>query len=619
MGKKSSTLDRVVYWLVAGTCGALAACEPMRPLAVAPETVAPAGSPPEGVAPAQGLDRRFSSLFEVAQKRGSARMILLLKAESPEEIGAAQDRLLRTLNSSFPASVKRFGFFPLLAIEANPAEIVHLANDPDVVNVQEDLFGRPALAESGPLVGTTAAWSLGSTGAGRAIAILDTGIDGTHPFLSGKVVAEACYSSTTALSSTVCPNGLDEQLGPGAGVNCPSSIYGCDHGTHVAGIAAGRGSGFSGIAKDAELVAIQVFSRIDDPVFCGASTTPCVGYGTSDLIRGLDYVYQLRSTHSIAAVNVSLGEDTKYTTTAACDAVSVATKTAIDALRAVGIPTVVCSHNHGYLDGMPRPACISSAISVGATSKSDGVASFSNSASFLSLLAPGVSIQSSVPGGGFAYWNGTSMATPHVAGAWAVLKGQYPTATVDELLGALTSTGQPVLDPRNGLTKPRIQVDAALAQLDVVAPTITQVAAGAIISNRATITWTTDEPATSRVEYGLTTAYGNATPLDANLVTSHSVELTGLAASTPYHFRVLSADGSTNLATSGDSSFTTSAAPCIATGCSRQLCASGPVFTSCVWLPQYECYKTATCEQQSDGSCSWTMTSQLQACLASYP
>lgn len=116
---------------------------------------------------------------------------------------------------------------------------------------------------------------------------------------------------------------------------------------------------------------------------------------------------------------------------------------------------------------MGAPGCISSAVSVGSTTKTDQVSSFSNSASFLSLLAPGSSINSSVPGNQFAVFNGTSMATPHVAGAWAILKQRVPNATVIQVLTALQNTGLPVLDTRNNITKPRIRIRQAL---DALAP-----------------------------------------------------------------------------------------------------------------------------------------------------
>src|SRR5439155_12191738 len=93
-------------------------------------------------------------------------------------------------------------------------------------------------------------------------------------------------------------------------------------------------------------------------------------------------------------------------------------KPAIDALRAIGIVTIVAAGNNASTNSLTSPACISSAVSVGSVDKSDTISWFSNVAPFLSLLAPGDSINSSVPGGGYAVFSGTSMATPHVTGLW---------------------------------------------------------------------------------------------------------------------------------------------------------------------------------------------------------
>jgi subtilisin family serine protease len=110
------------------------------------------------------------------------------------------------------------------------------------------------------------------------------------------------------------------------------------------------------------------------------------------------------------------------------------------------------------------PACISSAISVGSTTKQNAISGFSNSASFLSLLAPGSAIISSVPGGGYGTFSGTSMAAPHVAGAWAVLKSAKPSATVSQVLTALQNSGVPITDGRNGVVKSLIQIGDTASQ-----------------------------------------------------------------------------------------------------------------------------------------------------------
>lgn len=139
-----------------------------------------------------------------------------------------------------------------------------------------------------------------------------------------------------------------------------------------------------------------------------------------------------------------------------------------------GIATVISSGNNGYTDSMHAPACISSAVSVGSTGDTDAVSWFSNSAPSLSLLAPGEAVYSSVPSGGFTHFQGTSMAAPHVAGAWALLKQQNPSASVASLLSALQSTGLPVADTRvaGGVTKPRIKIADAAALLALPPDTV---------------------------------------------------------------------------------------------------------------------------------------------------
>jgi hypothetical protein len=107
---------------------------------------------------------------------------------------------------------------------------------------------------------------------------------------------------------------------------------------------------------------------------------------------------------------------------------------------------------------------------VGASTKvPEAMASFTNRAAMLSLLAPGTSIRSSVPGGGYNSFSGTSMATPHVAGAFALLKQKQPAASVDQLLAALTSTGAPISDPFVG-SKPRIRLPQALVAIVPTGP-----------------------------------------------------------------------------------------------------------------------------------------------------
>jgi subtilisin family serine protease len=381
------------------------------------------------------------------------------QADQRARIAATTDVTLSRLAGQQIAEVKRFSTIPYVAMTVDGAALRVLNTLPEVVRVEEDTLGLPSLYESGPLVRAPQAWSSGATGAGWTIAVLDSGVDKFHPFLAGKVLSEACYSTTNvfANSTSLCAGGVNSTA-PGSGVNC--TLPDCEHGTHVAGIAAGKGSSFSGIARDASIIAIQVNSRIDSFLACYPDPTPCIRIWTSDVMLGLERVYQLRNTFNIAAANLSLGG---LVHTTICD--SDPRKPLIDQLRSVNIATVVASGNDGYGNAIGAPACVSSAISVAATTKTDSVSFFSNTASFLSFVAPGTDIWSSLPGGGFGFKDGTSMAAPHVAGAWAVLKQRKPTASVSEVLTALQSTGQPVIDPLNGLTFPRIRVKAALDRL----------------------------------------------------------------------------------------------------------------------------------------------------------
>jgi hypothetical protein len=371
--------------------------------------------------------------------------------------------------------VKRFTIIPGMALQVGPTELDILLDNPNVINIVEDKPERLALMDSVPLIGAGPDGSFGNnsyTGDGWVVAILDTGVDKGHPFLSGKVVSEACYSTNLPEHgvTSLCPGGVAESTAPGSGIWCLGHSD-CNHGTHVAGIAAGKdqSSGLYGVAREANIIAIQVFSRRDD---CSPYPSPCLQTFESDQVKALERVYNLRNNYNIAAVNMSFGggEFSNHCT----DDPRWDRKPLIDSLRAAKIATVISSGNAGYTSAIGSPACIESAISVGSTSKTDQVSWFSNSADFLSLLAPGGygdsppshrDIYSSTPGGNYDYYFGTSMAAPHVAGAWAVLKQAFPSAGVAEILEKLQTTGVPVTDTRpgaNNRVKRRINLGAAL-------------------------------------------------------------------------------------------------------------------------------------------------------------
>jgi uncharacterized repeat protein (TIGR02543 family) len=387
-------------------------------------------------------------------------------ARQRQDIAAAQAHVRALLLGTRHEVIHAYATVPLLALTVDADALARLEASSEVGSVQEDALHLPTLPESAPLVEGDDAWTAGYDGTGSVVAIVDTGVDKAHAFLANKVVQEACYSSTvTNHATSLCPDGQDEQIGAGAGVPCPYNNLVCWHGTHVAGIAAGangvlNGKTFSGVARGAQIIAIQVFSLFTASDCGGASQ--CIMAYTSDIMAGLEYVYSLRSQHRISSVNLSLGGGL-YSSNCDDDPL----KPIIDNLRSAGIATVVAAGNSGAVNAMSSPACVSSAVSVGATTKGDVVASYSNASSFMSVWAPGSSITSSYPGNQYAIASGTSMATPHVTGAFAVLRQAAPAATVTDILAALQQTGLPITDTRAGgtVTKPRIQIFQALQSL----------------------------------------------------------------------------------------------------------------------------------------------------------
>lgn len=421
---------------------------------------------------------QLSRLLSLADAQGAVRVIVELDTQfvpeplldTPQaiagqrsEIARAQDSVLGRVAATAAGDVRRLTTVPMLALDVDRAALVALSAAPGVRTVWLDTLDRPTLAQSSVQVGAPTVWANGVTGAGWAVAVLDTGVDGTHPFLEGKVVSEACYGTTSAASgaTSMCPGGASQSTAPGSGQPCANED--CFHGTHVAGIAAGAGTSFSGVARGGSVIAFQVFSQIGNASVCG-NTSPCIAAFVSDQIAALERVYALRQAFNIAAVNMSLGGELWSTT---CD--TDARKPIIDTLRAAGILTVISAGNNGSPSRVTAPACISSALSVGSVGdgssgqRLDIVSGFSNSATFLDMLAPGAAITSARPGGTFTALNGTSMAAPHVAGALALLRQQSPSLNADQLEARLLSTGLPITDSRNGLIRPRLRADAAIS------------------------------------------------------------------------------------------------------------------------------------------------------------
>jgi subtilisin family serine protease len=436
----------------------------------------------------------FRRLGERARRRGSVEVVVALEREDAATRKAAV-RELRRAGASF---VQTFEELPFLVVEANSRTLDALRRSKHVRAVGES---RELAAHGGAPTGVSSnqnlapwwhhfrmdvddSWKLGYKGSGENVAILDTGVDASHPWFAGKIVRQACfarYSNTSA--SGYCPNGYWTQVGGNAGTSCTFEA-GCAHGTHVAGIAAGE----NGVASAAGIIAIQIFH----PTNTGCrswETVPCARTDNGDILAALNHVYELRSQLRITAVNLSVGGGARYAGFCdSADATYAAVARAVDNLRAVGISTVVSAGNDGDGSGLSFPACISDTVPVGNSTLDPysndavfyGVDGYgkpygSNSGANMWFLAPGTTICSAVPsrfrpgndpcGAGTAPANtmgGTSMAAPQVTGALAALRQLRPSAAITSRLNALWYSGTFVADTRNGLSRPRINVMAAL-------------------------------------------------------------------------------------------------------------------------------------------------------------
>jgi len=206
----------------------------------------------------------------------------------------------------------------------------------------------------------------------------------------------------------------------------PTGQDGNGHGTHVSGIAAAKddSDGVVGVAPGAKLTAIKVLSA------SGSGSTASV-------LAGLDYA--LQHANELDVVNLSLGGP----------GTSVATNTAITKLQRAGVPVVVAAGNDNEDAAFFSPANAPDAWTVSSILDTDGKCgglgganddsflSFSNYGSVVEIAAPGGKINSTIPGGKYAQFSGTSMAAPHVAGAVALYKSSHPDASPAEIFNKL--------------------------------------------------------------------------------------------------------------------------------------------------------------------------------------
>ena len=347
----------------------------------------PAHAAPEGTILGAGEPGSVSGSYLVTLKGGTA---------APSAVG-------KGLATKYGAKISHTYGTALngYAIEANERQARLLAADARVASVAQDTritvdrtqrnppsWGLDRLDQpSLPL--NRSYTSPGSGGSGVTVYVIDTGIRITHQDFGGR----ASYGWDFA------DNDATAQDGNG-------------HGTHVAGTIAGTAYG---VAKKAKVVAVRVLDN------AGAGTT-------SQVIAGIDWV--TRHAHKPAVANLSLGGIHN----AQLDA-------AVRNSIAAGVTYTVAAGNDGLPAGLYSPADVKEAITVGATDKADARAAFSNFGPAVDLFAPGVSITSAsyASDTGKATFSGTSMASPHAAGAAAVYLAGHPRATPAQVSAALVS------------------------------------------------------------------------------------------------------------------------------------------------------------------------------------
>ncbi|HXG92380.1 MAG TPA: S8 family serine peptidase [Blastocatellia bacterium] len=275
-------------------------------------------------------------------------------------------------------------------------------------------------------------------GAGITVAVLDTGVDLTHPTLAGKLVAGYDFIDNDNDPSEVGVYGVNRGFG---------------HGTHVAGLVALT-------APEAKIMPVRVL----DPEGAGDAWTLAKA-----LAFAMDPDGNPATSDGANVINLSISMPDR-------------SKLVRDVLKAVtcvdplhmsandlpcflpdgsGAVVVSAAGNSGSsTPEYPAGDNLAGSVSVGASTQLDQVASFSNYGSWVMVAAPGENILSTVPGGGFGTWSGTSMATPFVAGEAALVRAAYPQMSVAKVAQRIISKGVYF----GSLIKVRIDVAAALGR-----------------------------------------------------------------------------------------------------------------------------------------------------------
>ena len=267
-------------------------------------------------------------------EEGSAFVIadLAAPANAPAIVGDTGRSVVSNLPAGSYEGAAEDQALPFVAVKVDAEGLAALRADRRVTGIVVNHVNEPTLVSSVPAVGADTTRNLGLDGAGGSVAVIDTGVQRGHPFLAdadgnSRVVSEACFSGlggqyTNVVS--VCPDGQPQQTGLGAAAPC--ALAGCEHGTHVAGIAAGGRAANNGttaprygVAPAASILAAQVFSKFCTDQLIAGSCVPgwrAVAFD-SDIALALNWVEGQSTLYGVDAVNLSVGGSLRSPT--ACD------------------------------------------------------------------------------------------------------------------------------------------------------------------------------------------------------------------------------------------------------------------------------------------------------------
>lgn len=388
-------------------------------------------------------DKISSEVYKSLEDKNNVEVIVKLKQVSSENIAVLNDSEIS----------KEDIYKNYVATEVSLQELNQLKKNTNVESIVESHPISALLQDSVPLINATQVWpmqvlNINLTGTNETICIIDSGINFLHGDLIGK--NKSCIIDCF---NKVCVE------------NC-SLADDNGHGTHVAGIAAAS-LGINGVAPNASLIGIKVLG------------SDGLGSGNDlDLSRAIDYCIS----KNVSVISMSLGTGSLYTED--CSSLMGSWTDSINSAFAKNISVIASSGNDGNTLKISSPACIKNTTSVGATDKSDVIASYSNRNTITDLLAPGGSsgnqINSTSSSGGYTSKYGTSMSAPHVAGAFAIIRQAFKlmnnrTPTPLEIQNILNSTGKIIYDSATGINFSRINIYSAVLSLDNIYPNVSLV------------------------------------------------------------------------------------------------------------------------------------------------